>query len=236
MISDLLSGNINIINTLLSIPIILIALTFHEYAHGYAALKMGDPTARNLGRLTLNPLKHLDIMGTLCMFLCGFGWAKPVPINTRNFEKARKGMAITALAGPLMNILLSFIGLILYVVSFKIYLNLPTSETVGLAQMHFTDRFMYALILFCSMFHTMNLYLAVFNLIPLPPLDGSRIFFIFLPDKLYFSIMKYEHIIQIILMVALFTGLLSTPLGFVAGKISDLMFKLIGFIPGLSII
>jgi len=127
MIRNLFSGDsVSLIYTLLSIPVILIALTTHEWAHGYAAYKMGDPTARNLGRLTLNPLKHLDLFGTLCMFIAGFGWAKPVPINARRFDNPRRGMAITGLAGPLANIVLSFIGLLF----FEIFSKILYSSTV----------------------------------------------------------------------------------------------------------
>ena len=229
MINNLFSGDSSaLIQTLLSIPVILIALTTHEWAHGYAAYKMGDPTARNLGRLTLNPLKHLDPIGTLCMLFAGFGWAKPVPINARRFDNARKGMAITGLAGPVANIVLSFFGLFLYVLCSKFYF------TSGMfIQSDFKSNLIYALLLFLYLFHYLNLSLAIFNLIPVTPLDGSRIFFILLPDKWYFGIMKYEGIIQLILMLALFTGILSGPLGALMGYISQGMASVIGLIPGL---
>lgn len=225
MINNLFSGDPGtLISTLLSIPVILIALTTHEWAHGYAAYKMGDPTARNLGRLTLNPLKHLDIFGTLCMFIAGFGWAKPVPINARRFDNPRRGMAITGLAGPLANICLSFIGLLLFRICNKL---------IVLVQTEFQANLLLALLLFLNLFHYLNLSLAIFNLIPIPPLDGSRIFYVLLPDKWYFGIMKYEGIIQLILMLALFTGLLSGPLNVVMGYISQGMSSVIGLIPGL---
>jgi len=229
MIRNLFSGDsVSLIYTLLSIPVILIALTTHEWAHGYAAYKMGDPTARNLGRLTLNPLKHLDLFGTLCMFIAGFGWAKPVPINARRFDNPRRGMAITGLAGPLANIVLSFIGLLF----FEIFSKILYSSTV-FYQNDFKANLALALLIFLNLFHYLNLSLAIFNLIPIPPLDGSRIFYVLLPDKWYFGIMKYEGIIQLILMLALLTGLLSGPLEFVMGYVSRGMGAVIGLIPGL---
>ncbi len=230
MIRDLISGDTStLIYTLLSIPVILIALTTHEWAHGYAAYKMGDPTARNLGRLTLNPLKHLDLVGTLCMFVVGFGWAKPVPINARRFDNPRKGMAVTAVAGPLANIILSFVGLLLY----HICLAVVDSSTLYYSSNNFQTNLIFALLIFLNLFHYLNLSLAIFNLIPIPPLDGSRIFYIFLPDKWYFGIMKYERVIQLILMVALFTGLLSGPLSLLMSWISQGMSNVIMLIPGL---
>jgi Zn-dependent protease len=126
MISSLLSGNFNYIEFLLRIPIVLIALSVHECAHGYAAYKMGDPTAKAFGRLTLNPIKHLDLFGTISMFLFGFGWAKPVPVNTRRFNYPKRGMAITAIAGPLSNVFLAFIGAILYSILYVVCLYNPT--------------------------------------------------------------------------------------------------------------
>ena len=114
MLIELLKGNTSVlISVILSLPIILFSLSFHEFSHAWVAHKMGDDTARNLGRLTLNPFAHLDPMGALCMLLFGFGWAKPVPITSRNFDKPKKGMALSALAGPVSNLLLGLIGVLL---------------------------------------------------------------------------------------------------------------------------
>lgn len=215
-----------IIEYIFLIPIALITLSVHECAHGYAAYKMGDPTARNFGRLTLNPLKHLDLYGTICMILFHFGWAKPVPINARNFRDPRKGMAITAAAGPASNLLLAFLAAI----CIKL-LALLAGTLIPQFQNDVLFYFFYYLILFFELFHVLNLSLCVFNLIPLPPLDGSRIFLAFLPPRLYFKVMRYERAIQIALMVALFFGAFSGVIQDIVEWLSDAMFKILFFIP-----
>ena len=190
---------------LMTVPSILIALTFHEVAHGYVAYKCGDPTAKYMGRLTLNPVKHLDFLGTVLMLLTGYGWAKPVPVNSRYFKNPRKGMALTALAGPMTNLILGFFGVIIrtiIVVSFSeqiligklVEYNVPTAAA---------DFFAY--------FAMINLVYAVFNMIPLPPFDGSRVFLVFLPTKYYFGIMKYERIIMLVVLLGMAMGFFWTP-------------------------
>ena len=183
----------------LSAVVVLITITVHEYAHAFAAYKMGDPTAKNLGRLTLNPLKHLDPIGALCMLFLHVGWAKPVPINARNFRKPRQAFAITALAGPAINLIIAFFSAFVYLALFAWF-----------SQITFTNEFLYKLaenmLLFFYLLHVINLGISLFNLIPVPPLDGSRILGLILPPKTYFSIMRHERTIYFVLLGWLFVG------------------------------
>lgn len=213
---------------ILRIPIVLLSLTVHEVAHGYAAYKLGDPTARNLGRLSLNPIKHLDPIGALCMLVFRFGWAKPVPINTRYFKKPKRDMAISALAGPLSNLVMAFIAFVIseYVIRFGTFGVYSLGDT-------FTGRLWYIVYLFFSTFFWMNISLAVFNLLPVPPLDGSRILFVLLPDKLYFGIMKYEQYIYYGLLACLVFGLLDGVLTGVITLFTTAFDFIAGFLPFL---
>ena len=181
------------------IPAVLLSLSFHEFSHGYVAFKLGDPTAKQAGRLTLNPLAHIDPLGTLCMLIFRFGWAKPVPVNVMYFKDRKKGMAITAAAGPISNLLLAFLCLLLFV---------PVLVYAGWTAVgSYAANFLYIMVM-------INVGLAVFNLLPFSPLDGSKILYAVLPNKIYFSIMRYERYFQPVLFLLLWTGLLSRPISF----------------------
>lgn len=225
---------------LLSLPIVLLALSVHETAHGYAAYKLGDPTANSFGRLSLNPLKHIDPLGFICMLVFHFGWAKPVPINSRYFKKPRRDMAITAAAGPLSNILLSVVFAGLLRVELLVIERLYNHELLSVINMVIngtgadlspTFKLLAVLAYMLYMGVVLNISLAVFNLIPIPPFDGSRIFYTFLPVNLYFKIMRYERYIMIAILVLLW----ATPLfdGLISGATSGLA-SLITSIFGIS--
>ena len=171
----------------------VIILTVHEYSHGYAAYKLGDNTANSLGRLTLNPIKHIDPLGALCMLLFHFGWAKPVPIDLRYFKKPRRDFAIVAAAGPLSNLTLAFFTAPLVALVYKYAAtNVPTTE--------YMKNFVVIGYNFLYIFLIMNIGIAIFNLIPLPPLDGSRILGLILPPKLYYKILRHERTIYLIFL------------------------------------
>ncbi len=214
---------IAVASLILCLPIVILALSVHETAHGYVAYKLGDPTARSMGRLTLNPLKHLDPIGFLCMVAFGFGWAKPVPVNSRYFKKPRRDMAITAIAGPLSNLLLA----LLFTAFLKVfYVVLPY---VPIYSSQLTFNMMLFLNILLTLGVQLNIALAVFNLLPIPPLDGSKILYMFLPQKAFYKVLQYERYISLGLLLVLAVGLLDGPLTFVTSAIERL-FYLIFFI------
>ena len=188
-----------IIMLLFTLVIVVFTLSIHETAHGYVAYKMGDPTAKSLGRLTLNPAKHIDPIGFIAMLIFGFGWAKPVPINTRYFRKPKWGMALTGIAGPISNFIMGVIGAALYGFTLPLFARIATEQSEG-----FLYSLAFVVPLFFELLAMYNFIFMAFNLIPLPPFDGSRFFYAFLPTKVYFAIMKYEKFILMGLLVGLF--------------------------------
>lgn len=187
-------------DTLLILLASLLCITVHEFSHGLTAYWMGDRTAKSQGRLSLNPIRHIDPMGLLLMAVARFGWAKPVPVNMRNFAKPRLGMALTALAGPVSNILFAFVTLLLRGALMLLLAELKNP----LWLLTIMDFLAYLVILNCG--------LAVFNLFPIPPLDGSKVLAAFLPLRLYRLLMKVERYGMIVLAALLLTDLLDTPL------------------------
>lgn len=182
-------------------PPLLLALTFHEFAHGYIAYRLGDPTARLAGRLTLNPLRHLDPIGTIAFFFIKFGWAKPVPVNPRYFRNPKTDMLWVALAGPVTNLALAFVSAILAKFILAIAHLLPSSPIVM--------AILVPLIYMLKASVWINLVLCIFNFLPIPPLDGSRILTGLLPDDLARSYLKIERYGFVLILVLAFSGILS---------------------------
>ena len=186
-----------ILSILLSVVPSLICITLHELGHGYVAWRLGDDTAKRAGRLTLNPLKHIDTMGLLMMVCFHFGWAKPVPVNMYRFRNPKKGMVVTALAGPVTNLLLALVFMVLYGV-----LALPFYRSAA-------GKYLLQML---SLGAYISTGLAIFNLLPVPPLDGSKILLSVLSDESYAKLMRYERYGMIALMVLVATGVLGRPL------------------------
>lgn len=215
--------NEKIFELFIHLIVLFTAFPIHECAHALVAHWLGDDTAKNQGRITLNPISHLSLMGTIMMVVMGFGWAKPVPINPNNFKKPKQGMALSAFAGPISNLLLAYISIII----FKIFSYLSYGSD-SMTIYYLSVAFQYMAVI--------NLGLAVFNLLPIPPLDGSKLFNAVLPDKAYFKIMQYENIIFFALIAISFTGLLDKPLMFLQSTALNIMDILSGWVDWIMIL
>ena len=218
VLRDIISGKSQFIDLLIYLGamvfVVFCTLPLHEFAHAFVADKLGDDTPRKMGRLTISPLAHISPLGALMIFLCGFGYAKAVPVRMRNFKKPKRDMAIVALAGPFCNLIQAFVYMLLY--------SFVTS-------IEWSNQAMFFCALFFYFAAEVNVGLAVFNLLPIPPLDGSRLATAFLPAKYYYKVMQYENQIRIILFILIISGVLSKPLSFISG----LIFTLISFITQL---
>lgn len=189
----------------------LLCITLHELSHGLVAYRLGDDTAKRAGRLTLNPLKHLDPMGLLMMLVFHFGWAKPVPVNMMNFRDPKRGMAVTALAGPACNLLITAVFLFLY----GLLLRPLSGSAAGKTVLELLELTAYISLGYC-----------IFNLIPVPPLDGSKILFSVLPDRSYWNLMRVERYGSLVLIILVWTGLLGKPLSRLIQAAFELVFPI----------
>ncbi len=217
MLSDILSffrGGMSPLELFINIAaicfVVFCATPIHEYAHALIATKLGDDTPRLTGRLTINPLAHVDPIGALMILVCGFGYAKPVQVRMRNFKNPKRDMAIVALAGPVSNLIQAFLSVV--VANFLVLSDASA---------------MYYMAVFFLFAAKINVNLAVFNMLPVPPLDGSRLLTALLPSKYYFKVMQYERYIHMGLMLLLFTGVLSAPLSIVSNAVMDFFFNIV---------
>lgn len=182
----------------------LICITFHELSHGLAAYRLGDPTAKNAGRLTLNPVKHLDVIGLIMLLIVKVGWAKPVPVDMRHFRHPKRGMALTAMAGPISNFIMALLAT---AVCSLIYHAVPITG-VSLC-----------VLCFFANLALLSVGFGVFNLIPVSPLDGSKVLFALLPDRIYYKILRYERYIMLVLILLVLFGVFDRPLSFLINHI-----------------
>lgn len=214
MLFDIFSGDADFFALMIKLFsrlfVIFCTMPIHEYAHALIATKLGDQTPRLSGRLTLNPMAHISPLGALMIVLCGFGYAKPVCVNPRNFKDSKKGMALTAIAGPISNLIMGF----LFVFLSELFYNLEPSLL--------TSSFYY----FFYFAAVVNVNLAVFNLLPIPPLDGSRILQLLIPAKYYYKFLEYERYIVIVVFILILTGVLTKPLSLISSLFLNLFEKI----------
>lgn len=217
MILDILRGNgdgLSLLVTFFSrLFVIFCTMPIHEYAHAFIATKLGDQTPRLSGRLTINPMAHISPLGAIMIFLCGFGYAKPVNVNPRNFKDPKKGMAITAIAGPVSNLIMGFVCIFIATLV----------SNIG----NVTSTLIYVIYYFFTFAGVVNVNLAVFNLLPIPPLDGSRILQLLIPAKYYYKFLQYERYVVLVVFVLIMTGVLSTPLSYISTLIITLFSNIV---------
>lgn len=212
------------LNLILTLPAVLLAISVHETAHGYAAYKMGDPTAKYSGRLSLNPLAHFDLIGFLCMLFFHFGWAKPVPINPDNFKDRKKGVILVSLAGPVSNLAMALISAVILGIVGKftgfaaLFSNVTSLKGLNV---------LIVMLYYCII---INVGLMIFNLIPIPPLDGSRVLTEFLPGRIKYKFYRYERYSFLVLLLIIYTGILDPILNFLTNLILQPIFKIVNFI------
>ncbi len=212
-----------LVSTLFSAVAALLCLTVHELCHGAVAYRLGDPTAKNAGRLTLNPIRHIDPLGLLLMITAKVGWAKPVPVDPRYFKRPKEGMALTALAGPASNFLLAWVLLLLGGLAARLLDALPVGWPV----------WTFYAVLYLAQFlvnaAVLSVGLGLFNLFPIPPLDGSKVLFALLPDKAYNTILRYERFGMLALLAVVWLGWLDRPLTFLITRAVALLGRLSAF-------
>lgn len=206
-----------LIGLMASVFVVFCTIPIHEFAHAFVATKLGDTTPERQGRLTLNPLAHIDPIGALMIILVGFGYAKPVPVNARRFKKPKLGMAVTALAGPVSNLIMALVFVVLSNLALVFYAN-NGALVFNVSRIFFY----YAAVI--------NVSLAVFNFFPIPPLDGSKILALLIPAKYYFKYMQYERYVMYALLALIFIGVLDAPLAFLTDGIMGVISK-IAWIP-----
>lgn len=219
MLQQILSGRASIDTIIAQIlavlVIIFLILPFHEWAHAFTASCLGDKGIKERGRLSLNPLSHIDPAGAICLILFGFGWAKPVPIDSRNFKNPKLGMAITALMGPVANLVAALVGLLVFQIIWAVSPNF-----------FYQNQFGVYVLTFLVFYIRVNINLAVFNLLPIPPLDGSKILFAFLPDKAVQFFYRYQMIFFVLIYILLLTGPLSYLLGILSNWVCSGLYNL----------
>lgn len=213
MLFQILHGNFDfasiVAEILAVLLIVFLILPFHEWAHAFTASLLGDKSIKYRGRLSLNPLSHIDPMGALCLLLFGFGWAKPVPVDPRNFKNPKLGMAVTAIMGPVANLIAALVGLLVFNALFYFNIGFLLTDIGGFVRT------------FLNFYISCNIGLAVFNLIPIPPLDGSKVLFLFLPDKAVDFFYRYQQIFFVVIFVLLYVGVLSPILNFASNGIFE---------------